>query len=52
MERMRAMEAEIASQDELRVIERPRPESTEGCPLFENDLERGGILGGVRPREG
>ena len=54
MGRMRAIEAEIASQDELRVTERPRPNSTEGCPSFENDQERGGMSGGggVRAREG
>jgi hypothetical protein len=38
--------------DELRVTERPRRSSPGECPSFENDHDRGGMPGGVRPREG
>jgi len=41
-----------SEKDELRVAERPRHGSAEGCPSFENDQDRGGMPGGVRPREG
>jgi hypothetical protein len=41
-----------SEKDELRVAERPRHVSVEVCPSFENDHDRDGIPGGVRPRDG
>lgn len=41
-----------SEKDELRVTDRPRPCSTEEYPSFENERDRDGTPGGVRPREG
>ena len=40
-----------SEKEELRVDERPRPDSTE-CPSFESARDRDGMPGGVRPRGG
>lgn len=41
-----------SEKDELRVAERPRHGSVELYPSFENDHDRDGSPGGVRPRDG
>lgn len=41
-----------SEKDELRVTERPRHGSAGECPSFENDRDRDGTPGGVRPRGG